>query len=166
MVYTLLKMKIREMYLEKKYEECNKKLTDLYREIIRDNQITLAEQNQLIWYYYFYKSNIFKNQNNLKDSLSFCLKSFRYITFKDKFNTEYKGTLFLLANIYKELNKKQKAIKTYEYLLRITKDKQYEMIFENINNLRQNSNVITFTNKQNKKYDSNKENNFKFCCYF
>ncbi|EKS4345160.1 hypothetical protein QB607_003164 [Clostridium botulinum] len=165
MVYTLLKMKIRDTYLQKNYKECNKKLTDLYREIIKDNQINLIEQNQLIWYYYFYKSNILKKQKDFNNALSFCLKSFKFIYFKDEFNTEYKGTLYLLAKLYKELNEKQKAMKTYEYLLTITKNEQYEVILENISSLRQNSNIITF-NKQNKNSNSNKENDFNFCCYF
>jgi len=105
--------------------------------------------------------------NNLTNALTLCLKTFKYFTIdeRDQYNSEYKLMLDLLGGIYEKLGKEKQAIKVYSYLLDLSNERDYEKIFGKINNLRKNSNIITFNNKQ-KKYNSNKESNCNFCCYF
>ncbi|HDK7194975.1 TPA: hypothetical protein PTV74_003283 [Clostridium botulinum] len=166
--YTILKNNIRDTYYKGEYKKSNDNLKILYETILIDKQIYLLERDEIILYYYYYKVKILLAQKNFKNALFLCLKSFRYVPIddRDKYNSEYKKMLELLAKIYKNLAKKKQAIKTYEYLLSLSNKKDYKTILENLNDLRQNTQIVTFTNKQNKKYDSNKESNLKFCCYF
>lgn len=167
MVYTFLKNNIRDAYQQKQYEQCNQHLTNLYRIILIDKKIDWLTRDEIICYYYYYKVKILIDLNNLTNALTLCLKTFKYFTIdeRDQYNSEYKLMLDLLGGIYEKLGKEKQAIKVYSYLLDLSNERDYEKIFGKINNLRKNSNIITFNNKQ-KKYNSNKESNCNFCCYF
>ncbi|MBN3367249.1 hypothetical protein EXM90_11400 [Clostridium botulinum] len=168
MIYIILKNNIRDTYHKGEYEKCNENLKNLYKAILIDKQIYILERDQMILYYYYYKVKILLSQKNFKNALLLCLKSFRYILIdeRDKYNFEYKKMLELLAEIYKNLGNKEQSIKTYEYLLTLSNKKDYKTVLKNINRLKEDEKIIKFNDKTNKKYDSNKENNFKICCYF
>ncbi|EQC1535491.1 hypothetical protein ACY1J9_001322 [Clostridium botulinum] len=168
MIYIILKNNIRDAYHKGEYEKCNENLKNLYKAILIDKQIYILERDQMILYYYYYKVKILLSQKNFKNALLLCLKSFRYILIdeRDKYNFEYKKMLELLAEIYKNLGNKEQSIKTYEYLLTLSNKKDCKTVLENINSLKEDEKIIKFNDKTNTKYDSNKENNFKFCCYF
>ncbi|NFF75879.1 hypothetical protein FCV38_02500 [Clostridium sporogenes] len=168
MIYIILKNNIRDMYCKGEFKKCNENLKSLYKTILIDKQIYLLDRDEIILYYYYYKVKILLTQKNFKNALFLCLKSFRYIPIddRDRYNFEYKKMLELLAEIYKNLNQKEQAIKTYQYLLSLSNKKDYKAVLENLNILKKDEKIISFNDKTEKKDDSNKENDFKFCCYF
>ncbi|HID0768122.1 TPA: hypothetical protein ACXDAZ_002652 [Clostridium botulinum] len=167
MIYIILKNNIRDAYHKGEYEKCNENLKILYESILIDKQINMIERDTIILYYYYYKVKILLSQKNFKNALLLCLKSFRYILIdeRDRYNFEYKKMLELLAEIYKNLGNKEQSIKTYEYLLTLSNKKDYKIVLENINSLKEDVKIIKFNDKTNKKDDGNKEDSFNFCCY-
>lgn len=169
MIYDLLKIKIRESFLDNNYEDCNYYLRELLKTTIVDSDSDLEDKNDIIWYYYFYKTNIFNNTKNYKMALKFLLRSFKFIDieYRDGFNTNYKMALYLLAKIYKNLAKNEQAIRTYNYLFKITKDKKQQMLLlYNICCLKHDDEIFTIEKDYKNWYNSNIKEDLSFSQYF
>ncbi|BAO04991.1 beige/BEACH domain containing protein [Clostridium botulinum B str. Osaka05] len=169
MIYDLLKNNIKKTFSDNNYEDCNYYLRELLKTTIVDTDSDLEDKNDIVWYYYFYKANIFNNIKKYNMAFKFLLRSFKFINieYRDGLNSDYKMSLYLLAKIFENQNKNKQAIKTYEYMFKITRNKKQQMLlFYNICCLKHDNEIFTIEKKYLNCYNSNIKEDLSFSQYF
>ncbi|WP_125154518.1 hypothetical protein [Clostridium rectalis] len=171
MDYTFLKINIRNLYNKCNYAKCNLILKNLLVCILQDMLLDGYERNSLIWFYYFYKSNIEKRNGNYKDSLLLCNKSLEFVEEdeKDCYNYKYLSSLFLLGKIHEDKGSISKSIKQYEKILSILNNKKHKekmLLLYLINKLSNNSRFKEIEANYNKIFKNSIQESLNFYCYF